>query len=305
MKFAFLILEPKRNDASKMVRHVLCSPSDEDRDEWINALLFYVALEASPTSGPQAQTDKPTSRGKRLQRRGTDHETTTHSDPTSPTSQYENPQNDSEILGIRYDQMAVGKRPIVGRGENKRQSSWCQDDPPRAVDSRQARSPDTRPTVPTVPVRSPYRSAISSPMNGAPITDDAAWNSAQREEERRREEKRAKKRSVWGFLGRDTRGRSTPEDIQATAPPPPALLQHGLFGIPLRDAVEITREMGMVINVPSVVYRCVEYLEHMDAAKEEGIYRLSGSNSAIRMLKDRFNSGRPPYNYILICRRRY
>lgn len=47
----------------------------------------------------------------------------------------------------------------------------------------------------------------------------------------------------------------------------------------------------MGINIPSVVYRCIEYLEHMDAAKEEGIYRLSGSNSAIRMLKDKFNAG--------------
>jgi RalA-binding protein 1 len=68
-------------------------------------------------------------------------------------------------------------------------------------------------------------------------------------------------------------------------------LHHGIFGIALPDAVEITRQLGMGITVPSVVYRCVEYLEHMDAAKEEGIYRLSGSNSAIRMLKDRFNSG--------------
>src|ERR1700730_12772536 len=75
-------------------------------------------------------------------------------------------------------------------------------------------------------------------------------------------------------------------------------MQHGLFGISLRDAVDITREMGMGINVPSVVYRCVEYLEHMDAAKEEGIYRLSGSNSAIRLLKDRFNSGYSSWDFV-------
>src|SRR5271154_7137438 len=100
----------------------------------------------------------------------------------------------------------------------------------------------------------------------------------------------------WIFLIElDTRGRGTPENIQPTAPPPPSLLQHGLFGFSLQDAVDITQQMGMGINVPSVVYRCVEYLEHMDAAKEEGIYRLSGSNSAIRNLKDRFNSGDPVY----------
>jgi len=69
------------------------------------------------------------------------------------------------------------------------------------------------------------------------------------------------------------------------------LRQHGLFGISLREAVEITQEMGMGINVPSVVYRCIEYLEHMEAAKEEGIYRLSGSSATIRGLKDKFNTG--------------
>ena len=47
----------------------------------------------------------------------------------------------------------------------------------------------------------------------------------------------------------------------------------------------------MGINVPSVVYRCIEYLEHMEAAKEEGIYRLSGSSATIRGLKDKFNTG--------------
>jgi hypothetical protein len=109
----------------------------------------------------------------------------------------------------------------------------------------------------------------------------------------------------WLYWLIDYRGRTTPEDIQPTAPPPPALLQHGLFGIPLQDAVDITREMGMGINVPSVVYRCVEYLEHMDAAKEEGIYRLSGSNSAIRMLKDKFNAGQFILRSVLISRRRY
>jgi len=59
----------------------------------------------------------------------------------------------------------------------------------------------------------------------------------------------------------------------------------------------------MGINVPSVVYRCIEYLEHMDAAKEEGIYRLSGSNSAIRLLKEKFNSGNDQIRSKLIDKR--
>jgi RalA-binding protein 1 len=274
-----------------MVRHVLCSKSEDDRDEWINALLFYVVLDPEPSSAPPVEK---ASRGKRLQR----HKSQDDSDPPSQTTSSDNLPAEAETIGIRYDQMPQGKRPTMGTGEVNRQSTFSSlsyDEIPR-VEVRRTRTPEPRypGAAPNVPSRSPYRAPISGPMNGAPITDDAVWSSAQREEERRREEKRAKKKSVWGFLNK---GRATPESIQPSAPPPPALLQHGLFGIPLRDAVDITREMGMGINVPSVIYRCVEYLEHMDAAKEEGIYRLSGSNSAIRLLKDRFNSGYPLWSY--------
>jgi len=277
MKYAFLILEPKRSDSSKMVRHVLCAQTDEERDEWINYLLHYVVMDADPP--PAAPSVTGESRGKRLLRRQGSDKSQSEGGSVSMQPTLSETASDSDTIGIRYDQMSQGKRPTTESGRP-------------SLDESRNRSPEQlRVMPPNVPTRSPYRAAISPPMNGAPITDDSAWTSAQREEERRREEKRARKRSVWGFLSKDGRGRATPENVQPTAPPPAALLQHGLFGIPLRDAVEITREMGMGINVPSVVYRCVEYLEYMDAAKEEGIYRLSGSNSAIRLLKDRFNSG--------------
>ncbi|KAI9314686.1 Rho GTPase activation protein, partial [Zopfochytrium polystomum] len=42
-------------------------------------------------------------------------------------------------------------------------------------------------------------------------------------------------------------------------------------------------------ELPAVVYRCIEYLEARNAKDEEGIYRLSGSNSTIQGLKERFN----------------
>jgi RalA-binding protein 1 len=202
MRYAFLILEPKRNDASKTVRHVLCSPTDEDRDEWINALLHYVAMDPEPSSA----TSEKGSRGKRLQRRQ-DHEGSTESNvavntvyPVSSDPLTTEP----EIIGIRYDQMPAGKRPMTATDEGRRQSSWPQpsQDDPRIVE-RLNRSPEQlRQAPPSVPSRSPYRGTISGPLNGAPITDETVWNSAQREEERRKEEKRAKKRSVWGFLSK-------------------------------------------------------------------------------------------------------
>jgi RalA-binding protein 1 len=203
MRYAFLILEPKRNDSSQTVRHVLCSQTDEDRDEWIEVLLHYVAMDPDPSTVAAEKT----SRGKRLQRRQ-DHEGTTDtvSSLGSQPAVSEGLTSEPETIGIRYDQMAAGRRPAMGTNESNRQSSWSQtshDEPPRIVDPRVTRSPEQlRQPPPLVPNRSPYRAPISAPINGAPIVDEAAWNSTQREEERRKEEKRARKRSVWGFLSK-------------------------------------------------------------------------------------------------------
>ena len=44
------------------------------------------------------------------------------------------------------------------------------------------------------------------------------------------------------------------------------------------------------VELPSVVYRCIEYLDAKNAINEEGIFRLSGSLTEIQKLKERFNT---------------
>ncbi|KAI8389319.1 hypothetical protein BD560DRAFT_419567 [Blakeslea trispora] len=61
-----------------------------------------------------------------------------------------------------------------------------------------------------------------------------------------------------------------------------------VFGVPLEEAVRISR-VAEGYELPAVVYRCIEYLDAMDAVMEEGIYRLSGSNSSQKALRERFN----------------
>lgn len=72
-----------------------------------------------------------------------------------------------------------------------------------------------------------------------------------------------------------------------------ALALRGIFGIPLPEAVKVTRQAGLEVKVPTVVYRCIEYLEYTEAAKVEGIFLLCGRHNAIMTLKDRFDSGVP------------
>jgi RalA-binding protein 1 len=60
--------------------------------------------------------------------------------------------------------------------------------------------------------------------------------------------------------------------------------------VPLAEAVEFARPADVATELPAVVYRCIEYLLAKNAVAEEGIFRLSGSNTVIKALKDRFNN---------------
>ncbi|KAJ1548235.1 hypothetical protein HK096_008281, partial [Nowakowskiella sp. JEL0078] len=62
-----------------------------------------------------------------------------------------------------------------------------------------------------------------------------------------------------------------------------------IFGAPLEIAVSLSRIID-TIPLPAVLYRCIEYLEANNMADEEGIYRLSGTSSAIAALRDRFDT---------------
>ena len=63
-----------------------------------------------------------------------------------------------------------------------------------------------------------------------------------------------------------------------------------VFGVPLAEAVEFARPADADTELPAVVYRCIQYLTARNAVAEEGIFRLSGSTTVIRALKERFNN---------------
>ncbi|KAI9360375.1 hypothetical protein DFJ73DRAFT_77493 [Zopfochytrium polystomum] len=61
-----------------------------------------------------------------------------------------------------------------------------------------------------------------------------------------------------------------------------------IFGASLEQALSLSR-ISENLELPAIVFRCVEYLTVMKAMEEEGIYRLSGQATVIQHLKDRFN----------------
>ncbi|VDB84971.1 unnamed protein product [Peniophora sp. CBMAI 1063] len=103
---------------------------------------------------------------------------------------------------------------------------------------------------------------------------------AQPKADSRRE--KAKSRLLWGW----NKGASSSDKEDkggAGASKAPA---RAVFGVTLEESLDV----ASVVGLPAVVFRCIQYLEAKKAHEEEGIYRLSGSSSVVKALKDRFNA---------------
>lgn len=95
-----------------------------------------------------------------------------------------------------------------------------------------------------------------------------------------------------GFLSRSSHEQSDRSNKKSKddndVPNLPQKPSKQVFGVSLEEAVRISR-VSEGYELPAVVYRCIEYLDAMDAVLEEGLYRLSGSNSTMKALKEKFN----------------
>lgn len=117
------------------------------------------------------------------------------------------------------------------------------------------------------------RGKISAPNGGVVIPQGFMFGNKDTSKEPADRERKVKSR-LWGF--------------NKTAAP--AVVTRPVFGIPLKESVEIASVAGL----PAVVFRCINYLEAKGAQHEEGIFRMSGSSAVIKGLRDRFNAGEFP-----------
>ena len=275
-RHAFLIREPKRKDKDSFVDHVLCAESDAERDSWVTALLHYV-------DGPEMDgklrpsllnNDSGSSRVVPPLKKNSLKTDMISSD--SPNS-----EKFDSLQAVPYEDTKPAQAPHV----------LVIPDPLPT----ESPSPTTSSSQPSVKAHSSQSKAISAPSNGAKINDVGAWGNkpmtvpvgTQREH---------KKRSIWGFRDKNgpDLGLNHPNDSNLSLTQQQYQEQitnvKAAFGAPLADAVEYCGPRGIDVCLPAVVYRCLEYLESKDAPREEGIFRMSGSNVVIKGLKKRFNA---------------
>lgn len=254
-RHGLMILELKRDESSNLVRHVLCAESDEERDDWINALRTYVeGLQVPPSPSPVIGAGSPQQNQARFQR--------------SPTATSALQARSTDLQSVGYDQTVAAEAPVMGS----------------PTESNESGSPGDREIGTPSIYGSADRPAISGPVAGGPIQNLSAWgNKAAPPRE---------KRNIFGFKSRTSEDNA---NTQARTPGPTQQTfrqasGRPIFGLHLAEAAELFPPSGVDICLPSPVYRCIEYLEAKQASRQEGLFRVSGSQTVIQALKQRFNT---------------
>ncbi|KAI0966804.1 hypothetical protein F4678DRAFT_448216 [Xylaria arbuscula] len=270
-RHAFLVLEPKKKDASSYVKHVLCAESDQERDQWVDALLRWIDCRDLVEDEPSLKANA--------------HSYGSHGHTTGANAKKKmygagkstEPRNETQdaLIAMSYDTAKQGDIPDGA--------------PPR-------RRGTTSPELPEKAGASLY--TISAPRDPHVISDTSSWGSKTNllQPGPSIEEKKQRKRSFFGF-GPKARSSSDDQDplynsSGGSTPQPPAESRAPVrqaFGAPLAEAVRYCGPVDINVPLPAVVYRCIQYLDLRDAIQEEGIFRLSGSNVVIKQLRERFN----------------
>lgn len=277
-RHAFLILEPKKKDSSSHVKHALCAESDRERDLWVDALLQW-----TDHREPDDDEAPPNAKGNGQAKGGSGRHGGGKPKKASAGQAKSNHQaSDSDTLvGVRYDSTQAGEAPHSTTSGRPKTSGGPGDHHSNAGggDATGAQA-----------------KLISGPKDPQPIADSAAWGNKTNLAAPSYEEKKARKRSFFGF-GPKTRSNSDGQDsippvgdLSSSTPPPGGHPMRQVFGAQLAEAVRFNPPKDVQVPLPSVVYRCIEYLDFKDAVFEEGIFRLSGSNNVIRQLRERFNN---------------
>ncbi|UKZ53419.1 hypothetical protein TrVGV298_007211 [Trichoderma virens] len=273
-RHAFLILEPKKKDSSNHVKHVLCAESDRERDIWVENLLQWIDYR-------DPEDDQPATRP--VHDRQISGDQLAKSKKGGKPSQQHQTSGSDTLIGVRYDSTHAGDAPHQGSHGNRPKTSGSQSDHHHA-------STDSHSKI------------ISGPKDPQVISDASMWGSRiglsapPPAPTPSHDEKKQRKRSFFGF-GPKARTSSDGQDLMfggSEGATPPQNGYHGpvrhVFGAPLAEAVRYNPPVDVDVPLPSVVYRCIQYLEAQNAIFEEGIFRLSGSNVVIKQLRERFNN---------------
>lgn len=273
-RHAFLIMEPKKRDSSAYVKHILCAESDKERDLWVDVLLQWIDYQDADDAQPPQSAKVPQDR----QVSGPDHPSGGRPKKSGTSNKPHHQHGDSDtLIGVRYDSTHAGEAPQKGMTALPEQQSAQN----LAIETMSSQA----------------NKMISAPKDPQIISDSTNWGTKINLSAPTHDEKKQRKRSFFGF-GPKTRTSSDGQDslFGGSDTGSANAVSYGhqgpvrqVFGAPLAEAVRYNPPVDVDVPLPSVVYRCIQYLDHKNAIMEEGIFRLSGSSVVIKQLRERFN----------------
>ncbi|KAJ3192817.1 Kinesin-like protein kif3a [Irineochytrium annulatum] len=308
-------VEAVPSESKVVARHTLCAESDIDRDEWVRAISNQILH-----CRPGARVD-PSMVGPPSEHRPKFLDGVANADGTMPPSPLNAPQMNSPSLSQPQSSstqssqspqssypfpLLRGPPPLPVQNNNPQVAPHSNSRPPIPM-MTQPEDPSGRgrgavddmarimtqsppPFVAEDSLRMQGRAASNpgSAMLNAGRSGSGGPPGGMGDDRRGGPSKRITTAFAWGKkkAAEAMPGMRGGGNNAAAPPPDPSRL---VFGVPLDQSVAVSR-INDQYELPSVVYRCIEYLDAMRAWEEEGLYRLSGLASEITHLKERFNN---------------
>ncbi|KAI8146842.1 hypothetical protein BJV82DRAFT_600076 [Fennellomyces sp. T-0311] len=326
-RHAFLILEQKRSGPNGLVKHILCANSDEERDEWVEALLNNIRVDGNSNHANQRRTKKS-----EKQRKVSKGEIRAVAAAPIKSMKSDHGADMDKLTSAPAVQIPADDHGLTPSASTDSATSFLSTSMPNmpVTPTFNAGIPPSSPPPPPPPHHSTpprrrssagededpirLRQGMLSPIPGAfRSSEDLLSNSYDGSSEKRVKQK-ANRVTMWGKkmfssnngdmsapnLTTDSRissvpsgfrsllSRSSNDSSERHSEDVDKVAAKAVFGVPLEEAVRTSR-VSDNYELPAIVYRCIEYLDAKNAVMEEGLYRLSGSNMVIQRLKQKFN----------------
>ncbi|ORY07989.1 RhoGAP-domain-containing protein [Basidiobolus meristosporus CBS 931.73] len=287
-RHAFMIVEPKKSGIG-VHRHIFCADSDAERDEWVAALLVYTAPGKHPSASPSLTAsstqdsygeggNKAKEKLKKFIRADSvkQPQTSAPSKQTAHTSQSA-PAPIQKSVSIVGTDVSRNTSEIV---KAHRKSASLKDPPTSSLNMPSSTKESCATDQQHVTSTSKAGGLPQSAFLKKPFAGNLKSNAQVKMQKEKEPKKGGRMTFHWGKKIFSSSSGSSEGKSKAPYVP--------VFGVPLEKAVEVSRVKDGY-ELPAVVYRCIEYLDAKLAHKEEGIYRLSGSSAAIKVLREKFD----------------
>lgn len=274
-KNGFLINEHKKSGLSSNSKYYACTESAKERELWISAINELTDIQNNDSSSTNSSNYRKGGSGI--------HNDTNHLIPKASSSMNSIDQN-FDISSNRYEQktsLSVSNQPsrTSSRQASTTSSPAQAADQNDVIDEREARRLKMRSIFPF------------KKLNLNSMTSSATATSLQLQGN-------SDSNSTVDFeavtvIPQDSSSTPTDDNMRyftATSPSSYQPSGKGVFGSNLDTCLKLSSHIYQnKYELPSVVYRCLEYLYKNHGLREEGVFRLSGSSTMIKTLQERFD----------------